>query len=232
MTPSQNQPRTTREQFMAAVRKSLNHTTTKPPTKPAPAVNENLARLARATDELLPLFEKRAEFVGMNVQRTTAAELIKVIAGILEQIQAKRVVVSVGTVPAALGLKDNLRRRGLEIVDWQNQPGFECQYDTDCGITDVHAALAESGTMICCSDAGHSRGLSLVPPVHIAVVRKSDILPDMIDYWAKMKDVPGTQMPSSVAFITGPSKTADIEGVLITGVHGPGVVHVITVEDA
>ena len=152
-------PRTTREEFFKPILASLKRSKITPPPVPPPEVNESLARLARATDDLLPLFEKRAEQVGMKVQRIVAAELIKKIAGILEDLKAKRIVVSVGSLPAALGLKDSLRRKGLEIVDWQAQPGFECQYDTDAGITDVHAALAETGTIICCSDAGHSRGL-------------------------------------------------------------------------
>jgi L-lactate dehydrogenase complex protein LldG len=224
-------PRTTRQQFMARIHAALEHTSTTPPAEPAPAVDESLARLARPSDDLLPLFEKRATEVGMKVQRIASAELTKRIAGILQEIAAKRVVVSVGSVSSALGLKESIRRKNIEVVDWQATPGFECQFDTDAGITDVHAAFAETGTMVCCSDAGHSRGLSLVPPVHIAIVRKSDILPDMIDFWAVFKDIPGPAMPSSIAFITGPSKTADIEGVLITGVHGPGTVYVLTVED-
>src|SRR5690606_18699946 len=98
--------------------------------------------------------------------------------------------------------------------------------------TDVHAAIAETGSLVCCSDGGHSRGLSLIPPVHIAIVRKSDILPDMFDFWPRYAQSQPDELPSSIAFITGPSKTADIEGVLITGVHGPGRVFVLVVEDA
>ena len=97
-------------------------------------------------------------------------------------------------------------------------------------ITDVHGAIAESGTIVCASDAGHSRGLSLVPPVHIALVRQSDILPDLIDFLRKWKGTPGSGMPSSLTLITGPSKTADIEGELIVGVHGPGQVHIVVME--
>jgi L-lactate dehydrogenase complex protein LldG len=104
------------------------------------------------------------------------------------------------------------------------------QFTLDAGITDVHAAVAETGTLICCSGPGHSRGLSLIPPIHIAIVRAADILPDMLDYFASRRGQKSPQLPSSQAFITGPSKTADIEGELIVGVHGPGRVYVVVVE--
>lgn len=229
---SQTGVRTTRKAFMARIHAALGKAETTAPTEPAPAVNESIARLARPGMDLVPLFEKRANEVGMKAERLAASDLTRRILALLDELKAKRVVVGVGTVPQALNIKESIRKRGIEVVDWQASPGFECQFDTDVGITDVHAAFAESGTMVCCPDAGHSRGLSLVPPTHIAIVRRSDILPDMIDFWARMKGKSSIEMPSSIAFITGPSKTADIEGILITGVHGPGVVHVLIVEDA
>ena len=94
------------------------------------------------------------------------------------------------------------------------------------------AALAETGTLICCTDADHARGHSLAVPLHVAIVRQSDILPDMIDYMARIHGSSPADLPSAQTLITGPSKTADIEGVLITGVHGPGKVCVLIVTHA
>ena len=67
-----------------------------------------------------------------------------------------------------------------------------------------------------------------MPPVHIAIVRAAQIVPDMLDLWPP--GVPAPSMPASLVLVTGPSKTADIEGILITGVHGPREVRVIVVE--
>jgi L-lactate dehydrogenase complex protein LldG len=53
----------------------------------------------------------------------------------------------------------------------------------------------------------------------------------MIDYWARLKGIPHTDLPSNMVFITGPSKTADIEGELVTGVHGPEAVHILLIEE-
>ena len=119
----------------------------------------------------------------------------------------------------------------MDILDWRHEGGVDAQFDVDAGITDVHAALAETGTLICCSDTEHSRCLSLVPPLHVAVVGRRDVLPDMIDFWRSVEAESDGTLSSSISFITGPSKTADIEGELITGVHGPGRVEIYLVED-
>ena len=131
-----------------------------------------------------------------------------------------------------MDLGRRLTDRGITLCDWQSDPTMKNHYAVDAGVTDVHAALAETGTLICCSDSTHGRGLSLVPPIHIAIVRRSDILPDMLDYMATCESTDPADLPSAQALITGPSKTGDIEGVLITGVHGPGRVLICLVEDA
>jgi L-lactate dehydrogenase complex protein LldG len=221
----------TQEEFMGRIRHVLKHEKTQPPPTPCPGVNEGIARLARSSDALMEIFCTRAAQVGMQVQRIKGDGISKAISVILESRQAKSVVVSVGSIAQALPLKENLRRKGLEVIDWTESPGLEPLYRVDVSITDVNCAIAESGTFVYCSDAGHGRGLWLVPPVHIALVRKSDILPDMIDFWATYQGKSPADWPAGMVFITGPSKTADIEGVLVTGVHGPGLVHVLVVED-
>ncbi len=234
-----------REAFMARIRTALErdgHAPPQAPREPVPVVDDAVARLMERGDDLLEAFVRNAGAVGFKVQRLAADGLLKAIGTLLSELQAKRVVIGVGTLPQALGLRDALRRRDIEVMDWKNPPAGEAstnrspmdgQFDVDAGITDVHAALAETGSIICCSDAGHSRGLSLAPPVHIAIVRKSDILPDQIDFWRKRAgDIAKRDLPSSMAIITGPSKTADIEGILITGVHGPGAVHLMVIDDA
>ena len=201
-------------------------------TPPAPpAIDEKLVRLATAQDDLLELFAQRATAIGMTVHRCPAAQLPRLVGELLDKLKIKSLAFAAGNLPQLIGLPEALRRRGMTVLDWRASPGLDAQYDLDAGITDVHAALAETGTLVCCADAGHSRGLSLVPPIHIAIVRRSDILPDMLDYWANVRRA-AVPSPSSQVFITGPSKTSDIEGVLITGVHGPTQVHILLIPDA
>ena len=68
------------------------------------------------------------------------------------------------------------------------------------------------------------------PPVHIALVPVNKIVADLIDYFGPSCDVGNLQHGSATVLITGPSKTADIEGILITGVHGPGEVHIVIID--
>ncbi len=221
---------TDRALFMARVRAALGHAGSHEAPVP-PVVDEELVRLAGPDDDLLELFTRRAEEVGMTVHRTTQAQWPQQVAAQLAQAGARS---------AALGFKDRDRpdalspflvRAGVDILDWRHEGGVDAQFEVDAGVTDVHAALAETGTLICCSDAQHSRCLSLVPPLHVAVVRRSEVLPDMIDYWRSVEAESGGALSSSISFITGPSKTADIEGELITGVHGPEKVEIYLVED-
>lgn len=219
-----------RGEFLARVRQPLGRAAGEA-IAPPPAVDPRLVRLADAADDLPAMFCQRAAAVGMQVERIAAADLISRLHALLEEHQARRLATAVGTIPQALELNNLLRRRGYDVIDWRAFEGMDEQFDLDAGITDVHAALAETGTLICCTDAGHGRGLSLLPPLHIAIVRVRDILPDMLDYWQRVAGLSPRQLPSSQVFITGPSKTADIEGILVTGVHGPGKVIVLVVED-
>ena len=107
------------------------------------------------------------------------------------------------------------------------------------------SAIAETGTLMVCSRPGQERVASLLPPYHVAIVERRQIVPDLIDAFAMLQQeqmtdvqVPMTNeirnpqsairnLPSNVTLITGPSKTGDIELQLTTGVHGPGKWRVI-----
>ena len=226
----------TRDAFMARVREALEHDATAAPAEPPPAVDESLVRLASSAENLVDRFEAGATAVGMKVYRCEQAALSLKLGSVLDLIGVTTAAAGIGTLGRLFDLDATLAAHHVERVDWQDVPDganpFEPLYDVGVGITDVAAALAETGTLVAHSGRGRSRGLSLVPPFHIALVRKSDILPDMIDYWDRLQGIPGPELPSSQSFITGPSKTADIEGQLITGVHGPGAVHILLITDA
>lgn len=221
-----------RDVLMTAVHAALGHTRTQP-APPPPVVDDSIARLAHANEDLAELFIRRAEEVGMVVERTSWQQVVAKIVGVLGEHKVERISV-------ALTDQWNIATQVLEQADVAMVVGtggngvsdLDCYYDADAGITDVQAALAETGTLICTSSAIHSRAPSMLPPLHVALLRRSDIMPDMIDYWAMQKGKRSMDLPSSITFITGPSKTSDIEGILVTGVHGPMHVHILLVEDA
>ena len=221
---------TDRQAFLLRVSLALGRSRIEPPAEGPPSVDESLARLATADDDLPGMFAQQAKAIGMAVHEVTAGDLVAQILSLAAQLEVRRAVVNMKDDP---GVADAMRQAGIEVLgDPRHLPAMDAQFDTDLGVTDVHAAVAESGTLVCASDRLHSRGPSLVPPAHVAVVHRSDILPDMIDYWATLREpVANGALPSSISMITGPSKTADIEGVLITGVHGPKEVHIMLVGD-
>lgn len=92
-----------------------------------------------------------------------------------------------------------------------------CVDDYQFGITRSVGAIAETGSIILTDTGTSSRLGALAPWVHIAVVSKKQIHPDLASAVIALGDDP------NVIWCTGPSKTADVEGILIQGVHGPGV---------
>lgn len=93
-------------------------------------------------------------------------------------------------------------------------------WQAEMGVTVADAAIAESGTLLTVSKAGQRRMASLSPPIHLAVLRTESIFPTLEDAWR-------LSQAGTAVFITGPSRTADIEGILVRGVHGPGRVIVL-----
>ncbi len=89
--------------------------------------------------------------------------------------------------------------------------------DYQFGITSAVGAIAETGTIVLNDRGTTTRLAALAPWVHVAAIRRENIVPDLASALAVLGDDP------NVIWVTGPSKTADVEGILIEGVHGPGL---------
>jgi len=97
----------------------------------------------------------------------------------------------------------------------------------DVGITSADYALADTGTLVMLASPAEARLVSLLPPVHIAVAPIGRVLSGLDELFTILPNpAAGT---SSMVLITGPSRTADIEQILVRGVHGPGEIHVVVV---
>jgi len=99
----------------------------------------------------------------------------------------------------------------------------------DIGITSADLAIAETGSLVMRSRPGRERVASLLPPFHLAIVERAQIVADLFDAFAEFAQQGYDSLPSNLVFVSGPSKTGDIELQLTTGVHGPGRWHVIVV---
>ena len=192
---------------------------------PPPGSEEDLVRRVGTDADLPAVFAEQARAVGMDVTLCDASELSRMVAECLRDAGVQQV--SHCSAPRYTpAITEGIEAAGATVVDWTRGPGMDALYDCDAAVTDIAMAVAESGTMVYDSDRDHSRGGFLVPPVHIAVVPASCIVPDLVD-WVRAYD----SLPAASVLITGPSKTADIEGILVTGVHGPGQVHVLVLQD-
>ena len=113
----------------------------------------------------------------------------------------------------------------LEIEELSITPDAHDIFRFDVGISTAQAAIAETGTLVLDSTRERHRLVSLVPPVHIAIIRASQIYRTLGEVLALIRET--KEVSPAVTFITGPSRTADIELTLAIGVHGPQELYVI-----
>lgn len=119
---------------------------------------------------------------------------------------------------------------GIATLDWMVaglalRPGA-AQPDDPVGVTTAYAAIAETGTLMLLSGPDTPASASLLPETHIAVVPLVRIVPYMEDGWDLLRREHG-ELPRAVNFVSGPSRTADIDQQIVLGAHGPYRVHII-----
>ncbi len=105
----------------------------------------------------------------------------------------------------------------------------EMVFNVDAGITSAAGAIAETGALILWPTEKEPRLMSIVPPIHIAVLKANTIHNSLSEVMQK-ENWPA-KMPTNVVLVSGPSKTADIEMTLAFGVHGPKELIVLILED-
>jgi L-lactate dehydrogenase complex protein LldG len=91
----------------------------------------------------------------------------------------------------------------------------------DASITECDALVAQTGTVLVTSNTAGGRALSCLPPHHVVIARRSQLVADLPAAFALIQHKYGANYPSMISFITGPSRTGDIERILVLGAHGP-----------
>jgi L-lactate dehydrogenase complex protein LldG len=205
---------------LAKVRLALGRTGPLTDAPQPPVLPEPLVRLVHTNIGLAEYFARRAQDNKIGVEWSSADELAAKLIEFLRANQCRRLAVAESALLERLKIPDRLAAAGFTIRRWADMTLDEV-YEIDCGITDVYAAVAEVGGLVIRSSPAHGKALSLVPPIHVAILQPADFLPDLVDLFEKLR-AEGTG--SATVIITGPSKTADIEMSLVVGVHGPGVV--------
>jgi L-lactate dehydrogenase complex protein LldG len=192
-------------------------------------------RAGPVDEDLIARFVRELTALGGVVHQpaeTDTASIARVLATIAEGGSGKRILMWDDEWIPVPGLRAALAADGFEIdrqsrQDMASNERREELASADLGLTGADAALAETGSLVLVSGPGRGRLASLLPPLHVAVVERTRVMPSLPDLFLDRPDL--ATAGSNLVCITGPSRTADIEHTLSRGVHGPKEVHVIVV---
>jgi L-lactate dehydrogenase complex protein LldG len=221
-----------REGFLRRVRESLGHPpeNSPSPATPLPHLNEKLLRQVHKTEAgIVERWVSRARENSIVVQRVRAQGVVAAIDAAFEGHKVAKVLLNARQFDGQVA--SHLASRGLEISQWTTPGCRVAAFHCDAAVTDARAGLADSGAVMVWSDEGFGRSSTLVVPVHVILLPVSRVMPDLVDgFEFLMRETVAAGLPSNVVVINGPSKTADIEMNLVTGVHGPKHVHVVLID--
>ncbi len=242
-------------EFLASVREALGRPDA-PPANAYEPLTDDLAALENRAAEVreriageLPDLSRRlgetAALRGWNVTRCGGVEeTLDYVVSLARRMGATSVARSEQTVFEAVPVDAALA--GVGALCWpaiydgpDSREGVRRRLaDSSMGITGADYAIAETGSVIVLPRQGLSRLVSVVPPVHVAIVRPQDIIGTLDDLFALRRlesyrngERGASDMGSYLNFITGPSRTADIEQTIVVGVHGPGEVHMVLLDE-
>lgn len=195
----------------------------------AKEAEELLRNRITITDKLLEQFIKELLNVSTEVREAQGEEELRdFIAGLVHDKGVSSFVMWESESLNSLGLKELLNREGLRQITSNDRNDIA---EAGIGITGADYAIADTGTLVLLTDENKPRAVSLLPPVHLAIVRKLDMVSDIRELFIILKQELDAShgVPSCMTFITGPSRTADIELNLTLGVHGPKELYVIII---
>lgn len=234
-----------REAMLEKIRKALGRSssgTSEAGSTPLPELGVVLPPIG--FEHLIPKLEEEIKSLAGNCHRASSkVELSAILAQILNGSGTKSLVLSRNPLLCQLDVAGMVRQLGRQVIAWPEgemdataAAAFrEALFQADVGITGVTAALAESGSLVLTSQTEGAQLASLAPPVHIALYRREQVVESLEEVLEKLPVSVDPNTPSlarSVVFVTGTSRTADIEQILVRGVHGPGALHAILVEDS
>ncbi|MEZ5923227.1 MAG: LUD domain-containing protein [Hyphomicrobiaceae bacterium] len=177
----------------------------------------------------------------------TRGELVQQLKTRLEGLAASAEIVPLPEIPARIA--DFLKRNNLPAafrlgadpllggLDWSTAPSLSVAHgparpEDEVSVTHAVAAAAETGTLVLVSGADNPTTLSFLPETEIIVVRSADVEGSYEATWSKIRALYGDRnMPRTVNWVSGPSRTGDIDQTIVLGAHGPRRLHVIIAED-
>ena len=210
-----------RDEILDAIRSALGRR----PGQPAPLVPPTARVPARvpgsADDEIKVLLDEISK-LGGRTRWLDADDFKDALIELIEVETIRKASLWQTAELQALGVSEILSGQGVKIVS--SQAGKNALAQCDLGVTGVDVALPETGTLVLRASPPQPRAVSLLPRVHLALVRPANLRADLVTVLREMRADP------YAVFVTGPSRTADIELTVTIGVHGPQVLYVWALE--
>jgi L-lactate dehydrogenase complex protein LldG len=216
-----------KENILARVREALqteapapghspapSHSSTEPPSKSA---QKWLPEAGHTFEEQLSLFRKNAIDLKADLHLLNCAEDLSTHLSNLRDAEGwKKIGSHKGELTA-------IACRALDLPICQTDQPYDAKdlEGCDAGITECDALIAQTGSVLVTSRSAGGRALSVLPPHHVVIARQDQLIADLPDAFALIKRKYQTNYPSFISLITGPSRTGDIERILVLGAHGP-----------
>ncbi len=188
------------------------------------AVHAHIARHLRGPLPSFAMHDPQEHFVKECGRLSTTLTEVADLADVPREVA--RYIAAQSLQPRCVGWQE------FSTLDWQSA-GIQfdnraTKPDDMIGLTGCFCAIGETGTLLLLGASARPKTTALLPETHICIVKKSRIVPTMEDAFALMRNEIG-EPPRATFFVSGPSRTADIEQTIVIGAHGPYRVHVILV---
>ena len=202
-----------RDEILGKVRGALGRRAGAPPPSIPATARVSPRKPGDPEAEMALLLGEIEKLSGVTRRLASRDELGVALAELVKTEDVKRATVWTTPDLADLGVGETLKTLGVELVPAQSD--IRLVATCELGVTEVDAALPETGTLLLCSSPERPRVVSLLPRVHLAIFTSAVLRPDLHQAFAEAKDA------GYSVLVTGPSRTADIELTLTLGVHGP-----------
>ena len=213
------QPMTERENIFTRIREAL--------TVPAhggggglPSVADHrrvMPPVGETDDEQLALFARNAAELKADFRVVNSREEM------VGQLRALRQIEDWKSVGVHDGDLSRFACNALGLPVCRTDGGYQAREleACDAGITECDALIAQTGSVLVTSRSAGGRALSVLPPHHVVIARREQLLADLPAAFEWLQKKYGADQPSMISLITGPSRTGDIERILVLGAHGP-----------
>ncbi len=168
-------------------------------------------------EQRLGLFQKTAEDLKATVCMVNGTDEL---ATRLKELRDSEGWKKIGAHTGEL-TTEAVRILGLPVCSTDQAYDVRDLESCDAGISECDALIAQTGSVLITSRSAGGRALSVLPPHHVVIARRDQLIPDLPEAFALLKRKYGSNYPSLISLVTGPSRTGDIERILVLGAHGP-----------